>query len=334
MPKMAMNGGIGENWVEPEIYLAKADAMQTGAPLVASAAADEDDGSTKRPSEVQDWLNEYIYHPLARRLAEALVPTGITPNMVSICGLMLIIAATLAYVGLPYPVSVAIGLFLHLSWHVVDGADGHLARITGKSSPIGELVDGMCDYLGHIFLYIVLCIVYQPRDGAMIWLLAALAGVSHAVQTNHAETQKRTYLWWAYGLTWLKQKSVDSSESHDQHWLARFFGIFSHAYVYIANAMNPGADAVDQALHRADGDAAWQKRMRMEVRSQGRRMLFPSKLVGPNPRAYLLGFAMLMGDAKWFFWLEIVLLNLLLLYSLYRQRQDNQALAARLSAVS
>lgn len=301
--------------------------------MVAQTTAKEDDGSTKRPSEVQDWLNEYIYHPLARRLAEALVPTGITPNMVSICGLMLIIGATLAYVGLPYPVSVAVGLFLHLSWHVVDGADGHLARITGKSSPIGELVDGMCDYIGHIFLYIVLCIVYQPRDGSIIWVLAVLAGISHAIQTNHAESQKRTYLWWGYGLSWLKQESVDSTPHGEQHWLARTFGIFPRAYVAIANAMNPGADAVDAALHRADHDGAWLQRMRLVVRAQGRHMLFPSKLVGPNPRAYLLGFAMLMGDAKWFFWLEIVLLNLLLLYSIYRQRIDNKALAAQLLAV-
>lgn len=308
--------------------------MQTGAPLVAPAPAQEDDGSTKRPSEVQDWLNEYIYHPLARRLAEALVPTGITPNMVSVCGLLLIIAATLAYVGLPWPVSVAIGLFLHLSWHVVDGADGHLARITGKSSPIGELVDGMCDYLGHIFLYITLCIVYQPIDGALIWVLAVLAGISHAVQTNHAESQKRTYLWWAYGLTWLKQKSVDSAEHGEQHWLAKVFGIFPRIYVSIANAMNPGADAVDAALHRAEDNPALLQRMRSEIRARAKHMLFPSKLVGPNPRAYLLGFAMLLGDAKWFFWLEIVLLNLLLAYSLVRQRNDNQALAQRLCTIS
>ena len=40
--------------------------------------------------------------------------------------------------------------------HVVDGADGDLARLTGRSSPIGEMVDGLCDYLSHIVLYLVL----------------------------------------------------------------------------------------------------------------------------------------------------------------------------------
>lgn len=307
--------------------------MQTGAPLVAPATANEDDGSTKRPSEVQDWLNEYIYHPLARRLAESLVPTGITPNMVSVCGLLLIIGATLAYVGLPYPISVAIGLFLHLSWHVVDGADGHLARITGKSSPIGELVDGVCDYLGHVFLYVVLCLVYQPVDGALIWILAVLAGFSHIVQTNHAESQKRTYLWWAYGLSWLKQESVDSASTDKKPWFARVFGGFANLYVHLANVMNPGAEAVDTALARARDNPALLQRMRNAVRAQARHMLFPSKLVGPNPRAFLLGFAMLIGDAKWFFLLQIVLLNLLLVFSVIRQRIDNKSLAQTLNKI-
>ena len=31
-----------------------------------------------------------------------------------------------------------------------------LARLTGKASPTGELVDGVCDYSAHVVLYVVL----------------------------------------------------------------------------------------------------------------------------------------------------------------------------------
>jgi phosphatidylglycerophosphate synthase len=37
---------------------------------------------------------------------------------------------------------------LHMGWHVLDGADGDLARMTGRASPQGELFDGICDYVG------------------------------------------------------------------------------------------------------------------------------------------------------------------------------------------
>ena len=94
---------------------------------------------------MNDWLNAHIYHPLARLVAIRLQPTGITPNTVSVIGGLCIVAAALLYTELSWPVSVVLGLGAHLLWHVFDGADGDLARLTGKTSPRGEMIDGLCD---------------------------------------------------------------------------------------------------------------------------------------------------------------------------------------------
>ena len=82
---------------------------------------------------MNDWLNAHIFHPLARRLALKLQPTGITPNAVSVIGGLCIVAAGLLYTGLDWPISFALGLAAHGAGHVFDGADGDLARLTGKS---------------------------------------------------------------------------------------------------------------------------------------------------------------------------------------------------------
>ena len=55
------------------------------------------DERKRHPREMEDWLNFHIYHPLANRLAGLLVPTPITPNMVSFAGWMLIVAAAFLY---------------------------------------------------------------------------------------------------------------------------------------------------------------------------------------------------------------------------------------------
>ena len=118
----------------------------------------------KRPArarEMQDALNHYIYHPLAWQLARALAPTPLTPNMVSVFGGLLVVAAGAVYFTTSGPLWAILGMALHLSWHVVDGADGDLARITGKTSPLGELVDGICDYVSHIVLYVLLSLRAQ-----------------------------------------------------------------------------------------------------------------------------------------------------------------------------
>ena len=50
-----------------------------------------------KPPEVEGWLNMHVYHPLSDRLAIALCPTGITPNMVSFGGFLLICGALYLY---------------------------------------------------------------------------------------------------------------------------------------------------------------------------------------------------------------------------------------------
>src|SRR3954463_9278032 len=119
---------------------------------------------TGRPPEMDDWLNARIFHPLAQRLARLLVPTPLTPNMVSVAGGLAIVAAALLYTRLEWPLSVALGVLAHASWHVLDGADGDLARMPGRSSPLGEMIDGVCDYFGHIVLYVLLA-AYGDRLG-------------------------------------------------------------------------------------------------------------------------------------------------------------------------
>jgi phosphatidylglycerophosphate synthase len=178
---------------------------------VASPAAAPSPAKGRAP-ELEDALNRHLYHPLARRLARLLQPTGISPNAVSVAGMLLVWAAAWAYVTIVWPYGALLGFALHLGWHVVDGADGDLARLTGRASPTGEMVDGLCDYAAHVVLYLTLAAMLDDRIGAMAWILASAAGASHAFQTNHAESHRRNYLWWAYGVPWLKHAQAAGDE--------------------------------------------------------------------------------------------------------------------------
>ena len=142
------------------------------------AQNDERPAVPERLRSLQNPLDRSLYHPLAARLARALARTPVTPNMVSIAGGVLIVLAGFAYVGLAWPAAVLAGLILHMSWHVLDGADGDLARLTGRVSPIGEIVDGICDYLGHILLYLILAYYASSSIEIWAWIIAIAAGLS------------------------------------------------------------------------------------------------------------------------------------------------------------
>lgn len=297
----------------------------------------------KRPREMQDSLNFYLYHPLAWELAKGLARTPITPNMVSVGGGLLVVAAGLVYFNmdatggtwaLGWPWGAMLGMALHMTWHVVDGADGDLARLTGKSSPIGEMVDGICDYVSHIVLYVLLAFVLTRQIGsgpAWAWTLAA--GASHIVQSNHVEVQRRFYQYWTYGVPWLNNAKASGAGPFEGRGLfARLIGPIARGYLYLAAGMTPYARRIDHAVAQAmaQHDDARLGAIRAEVARGQKPLLGLPKLLGPNPRAIVLGLAMIAGSPVWYFFYQAVVLNILLALSVRLHNRAAIATAGRL----
>jgi phosphatidylglycerophosphate synthase len=290
----------------------------------------------RRPRELQDSLNYYLYHPLAWRLARALAPTPITPNMVSVGGGLFVVAAGIAYWrgaawGLAWPWAPLLGLALHMTWHVVDGADGDLARLTGRSSPLGELIDGICDYVSHIVLYILLVIVLAPSIGwGWAWFWGLAAGASHIAQANFVEVQRRFYQYWTYGVPWLNNATqADDSLFKDKRGVSWILRAAVRGYLRLASGMSPTALTIDRAVTAAiaadrAGDGTRLAQIRAEVQHEQRPLLFMLKFLGPNPRAITLGIAMLIGSPLWYFVYQSLVLNVLLVVAV--RREDAAAL--------
>lgn len=284
----------------------------------------------KRPRELEDTLNYFLYHPLSARLARLLQPTGITPNAVSILGMVSIWGAAACYFFLAWPQGAIFGLALHMLWHVVDGADGDLARLTGKSSPIGELVDGVCDYAGHAPLYVALAAMADDQIGLWAWPLSLLAAASHAAQTNHSETQRRSYLWWAYGVPWLKTHSAGEDVPHRKQAFAGIVSIPARFYLWASQSMTPNAHAVDLAVAEAAADPPRLARIRRLVRRSARRSLKVQKALGANPRTIVLGLCMIFAGPLAYFFSQIIVFNLILLVSVRHHNLVASRLGRRL----
>lgn len=282
----------------------------------------------QRPRELQDSLNHYLYHPLAWQLARRLAHTPITPNMVSVFGGFMVVAAGFAYVGLAWPLSAALGMALHMGWHVVDGADGDLARLTGRTSPIGEMVDGLCDYLSHIVLYTLLGWLLWHSGGYFSgWhavVLMLVAALSHAIQANHAEVQKRQYQYWVYGTPWLRMSHGAADSATSRSWAAALVS----TYIGLASGMTPHALEIDKAVAASKDDPARLAAIASAVRAEAPPLLLMTKILGPNPRAVILGLSMFAGTPLYFLMYQVVVLNLLLVLSV---RMHNAA-ARRIAA--
>lgn len=266
---------------------------------------------TGKPRELQGFLNRTLYHPAARRLARALAATPITPNMVSVFGAMMVVATGILYARIGTPAAIAAGFALHLLWHVVDGADGDLARLTGRASPSGEVVDGLCDYGGHIVLYLLLGALLDDTLGAFAWVLAVGAGGSRIIQSVFAESSRRSYQWWAYGVPWLQ---------HNRSAPTGVGGALGKAYLGVSHVLTGATAKVNAIVAGAEVDPAERQRIARLAREVGPSFLFLPGVLGANPRTIILGLSMIAGSPMWFFLVELTILNVVLVAAILRQR--------------
>jgi len=281
----------------------------------------------QRPRELEDPLNHYLYHPVAWQLARVLARTPLTPNMVSVFGGLTVVAAGIAYLQ-PGTAWALTGLALHMAWHVIDGADGDLARITGRTSPRGELIDGLCDYLSHVVLYMLLAtvlartLVDSGLGGGWAWAIMLVAGAAHAVQSNHVEVQRRFYLHWVYGKPWLINARPE---------IGGLIGWLVSLYLRVAVGLSPHALAIDAAVSAAADDPVRLGALRATVREHWTPLLRLEKWLGPNQRAVVLGLSMLLTASPLaYFVFGTVWLSLLLGISVVLHDRAAKAISARI----
>lgn len=276
---------------------------------------------TGKPRELQGFLNRTLYHPAARRLAAFLANTPVTPNMVSVSGAVMVVTAGVLYAWVGTPAAIAAGFVIHLLWHVVDGADGDLARMTGRASPIGEMIDGMCDYFGHIALYLLLAGALDDALGWTAWAIALAAGFSRMVQSVFAESSRRSYQWWAYGVPWIQQNKSAATG-------LGLTGFMTRLYLGASDLLNGATRTVNALVTSAEVDPVERQRIARLARESGPQFLALPAVLGANPRTIILGVSMIAGTPLWFFLVEVTLLNVVLVAAVLRQHAQCRRLVA------
>lgn len=123
--------------------------------------------------ELRSAVLRYVEIPGAR----AFSALGLTPNIITLLGFTVCVAgAVLAALGWPL-----YGGIVFLLGGILDLFDGALARLTGKASPFGALLDSVFDRLGEAALFVGLGVYYLlgelPSGQLVLSMLAVLLGL-------------------------------------------------------------------------------------------------------------------------------------------------------------
>jgi len=123
---------------------------------------------------ITDLVTKFVWPRPAKRIVHVCANTGITPNMVTSTGLLLVIAAAYLFWTGQYGWGLLAGWLMTF----LDTVDGKLARVTIKSSKFGHLFDHSIDLFHPPFWYIywgMSLVDFEPvmgiDQGQMYWLI-------------------------------------------------------------------------------------------------------------------------------------------------------------------
>lgn len=305
--------------------------------LVTSAKAEPHQAERRRsrPDEIEELSNRLVIHPLSRGLATLLIPTGISANAVSVLGLVMITAAAAFYFLLSWPWAALSGFCFHFIWHVFDGADGEVARRTGTSSTKGEIVDGICDHLGHLVLYAaVTCAAARSMSPVAVWVVALVGGVSRVFQASCYESARRNYRRWIYGVGWIRNKLEQNPKESRMGLWGRFSSSCARTYLRVSRRVTGDDRELEAALmHLAEGPPEKAALARELYRRHQLGLVKLASLLSLNNATVALFLSMLAGSAFYFFLFEAIVMNAVLWFCQRTQTRSYAVLLRELSAL-
>lgn len=134
--------------------------------------------STLKQTEISNWIEINVIRRIGFVFALFFNKLGIHPNTITI--LSMIIGAGSAYffasgswyyVGTTGLIMNMVGVVMLLFADLLDNTDGQLARLSGKKSRIGRILDGMAGFVWAIPIYLALAWrIYQHHDIEFGWL--------------------------------------------------------------------------------------------------------------------------------------------------------------------
>lgn len=297
------------------------------------AGANSGAESTYKARDVEGLFDVYFYRPIGFVFARFFAALNVSPNFVSLVG-----AATGAIAGHFYyysslPLNAA-GMMLHVLTNTFDNADGQLARLTSSGSLGGRVVDGIADYIVFVSVYVHLSLRHVHEGGSpAVWLFAVVAGASHAVQSLVADCYRDAYL------RFVVRKRGDRLESAAAIRLAydgmpwsqfgqKFMLLLYLDYTRRQEALVPVLVSLRAATNERFGEIVpdW---FANDYRRNCKPLVCQSNFLATNTRMVVLFIALLSGQPVWYFAVEILALNALLVWVMTRHSHVCRLLLSR-----
>lgn len=294
--------------------------------------------------DTEEFLDIHFNRPIGYVWALFFQRFGVHPNVVTILSIILGVAAGVMFYY-PDMTHTLIGIFLLMWANHYDSCDGQLARMTGKKTRWGRMLDGFAGDLWFFTIYVAICLrlMNQPLPfhlgeasgqtwSIYIWLIALFSGtVCHSKQCTLADYYRNIHLFFLKGKAGSELDNFKQQREifHSLPWKGNFwwkaFLYFYGNYTRKQEQMTPNFQRFYAFVQERYGDNIPQA-LRDEFRALSLPLMKYTNILTFNTRAIALYISLLIGEPWLYFIFEMVVMTSLFVY----MRRRHEALCAYL----
>lgn len=268
-------------------------------------------------SEIAELADVYFFHPLGAIVARLAAALRLAPTQLTVIGAVVGVAGGVML----YDERLGLLAFAILILHgIVDSADGQLARITGRTTELGKVLDGGAGYVTHAAIYLAIGAGMLHRGGSSLvvfWM--ALAGIATA-----AHAQMYEYHRTAYTSVVEKARVPRQEPARVAPWLRGLY----RGYLFMQRWSTGRHDDVEAALSRRAIAGAVTDEDRVRYRTCFYAPVRGWNLLGDNTRFYAIGLLAWFHRIDLYFAFILLPMNLAFIALwLWQRRADQRFLA-------
>lgn len=281
----------------------------------------EDLHSSRKADDTDDIIDKYFHEPVALFFTRRFIKLGVPPNAITIFSMIFGVCGAALFLSRNTLINV-FGILLQIFAAVLDCSDGQVARMTGKSTQLGRVLDGTVDGINFGAVYLALAIRMMnepiPFSGGVlwhgwIWPVVFFCGVfSHSSQARMADYYRSVHLFFKKGNDLSRSTEVFESyldaKSKKDFWNSVWLRGYCF-YTKLQEKSSPKLQQLLTAISKNDGIIPYGADIVYTEKSH--KIIQLTNLLTFSLRAYLLYILLVLGLHAYYFPFVIVIMGLM-----------------------
>ena len=283
---------------------------------------------TYKSKDTEEWLDIWFTRPLGYIFAKFFNALHVHPNAVTLLSMAIGAFGGFCFYFGELNWSIA-GVCSMIFANILDSTDGQLARMSGKSSLWGRILDGFAGDVWFFAMYLAIVLRLTPQNislaplpvefdvrwGVWIWVAFFISGVlCHKPQVELSDYHRNVYLWFQSGKGEITDSKTVNDSVNETSFRTRFLWkwamIFYRSYTRRQEKQTPHFQTLFNMVKQRYGNDLPQT-LRDDFCTAAKPILFWDNVITFNARIIVMYISVLIG-AEWIYLLfEICVMSLI-----------------------